>query len=97
MPELEVTLKDRGASYGDYSDLADLSQRLKLMLQRPGLAPAEKESLDLICTKLARLIVGRGDRAEHWHDIAGYATLAERDLAGRTVERPSFTIGPHML
>ena len=34
----------------------------------------------MICSKMARIVNGDFDYIENWHDIAGYATLMERDL-----------------
>ena len=39
------------------------------------------QALDLIATKLARIITGDPDYSDNWHDIAGYATLVEQEIA----------------
>lgn len=36
----------------------------------------QREALDLILTKIARIVAGDPDHADHWRDIAGYALLA---------------------
>jgi len=39
----------------------------------------QREALDMICHKIARIVNGNPDYADSWTDIAGYATLvAER-------------------
>lgn len=43
-----------------------------------GLDAVQAESLDMILHKIARIIVGDPSEADHWHDIAGYATLVEQ-------------------
>ena len=56
-------------------------QRLKEVMRGSGewerLPPAMKESLDLIATKIGRVLHGDFNAKDTWHDIAGYATLAE--------------------
>lgn len=42
------------------------------------LTSAEAESIDLIVTKLARIVVG-SYQEDNWLDIEGYATLARRE------------------
>jgi hypothetical protein len=37
-----------------------------------------KESVDMICHKIARIVNGgQPQEIDHWHDIAGYAKLVE--------------------
>jgi hypothetical protein len=43
------------------------------------LNPVQMEALEMIAHKIARILNGNPDHHDHWHDIAGYATLvAER-------------------
>jgi hypothetical protein len=44
--------------------------------------PVQREALDQIAVKLARILAGDPTCAEHWRDLAGYAWRAGRDLAG---------------
>jgi len=37
------------------------------------------EALEMICVKMARILAGDPDHADHWDDIAGYARLVARD------------------
>jgi len=78
-------LNERESTHGNYVDTARIAQRLKRILieeyvqrgkrgQQP-LNFRQQESLDLICTKIARVISGDADNADHWNDIAGYAKL----------------------
>lgn len=78
---VDETLKER-ARYGDYRDVAASAQRIKRAMQEgPGwatLSDDKKESLDMIANKIARIISGGdSDYADNWHDIGGYAKLAE--------------------
>jgi len=42
---------------------------------------AQKESLEMIQHKTARILNGDPNYADSWHDIAGYATLID-DMLG---------------
>ena len=39
------------------------------------LSPDQAEALDMIAHKIARILNGDPNHHDHWHDIAGYATL----------------------
>jgi hypothetical protein len=76
------TLKQRQKTHGDFATHAAISQELKAVLWKhdfQGLAPDQCEALEMIAHKIARILNGNPDHHDHWHDIAGYATLvAER-------------------
>jgi hypothetical protein len=42
------------------------------------LSSTQLEALDMICSKLARIVCGDPNEPDHWHDIGGYAKLAEK-------------------
>jgi hypothetical protein len=44
------------------------------------LASDQKEALDMIVHKIARILNGNPNVHDHWHDIAGYATLIANRL-----------------
>lgn len=72
-------LAERGKTNGNYADLAAVAQALKsVIVGAPGyerLNVVQRESLDLIATKIARILAGDPNFADHWDDIAGYARL----------------------
>jgi len=77
-------LKERQKTHGEYAQLASIAQRLKTVL-RTGISSnkldrVQQESLDLICTKLARIVCGNPDEPDHWVDISGYADLVVFNL-----------------
>lgn len=80
-PRVARTLDERGKAYGDYEPMAQAAQTLKgYMRSRQGwehLDPYQRESLDMIATKIARILTGDPNKADSWHDIAGYAILCE--------------------
>jgi len=38
---------------------------------------AQGEAIHMICVKLARIVCGDPNHADHWDDIAGYARLGK--------------------
>ena len=84
-PESSVaaTLEQRGKIHGDFSDNADISQSLKYVIhtsknvQEAKLNAVQLEALEVIATKIARILSGDPNESDNWHDIGGYAKLAE--------------------
>ena len=72
-------LNEREKTHGDYSLVAAVSQALKSALR---LGPYDevpdviRESLELICMKMARIVCGDHNEPDHYIDIKGYAQLA---------------------
>jgi len=80
---IEDTLAERQDTHGNFADNAVASQHLKHACQRYAtmvLTPVQVEALDNICQKIARIITGDPNHADNWHDIAGYAMLAEKEI-----------------
>lgn len=78
---IQETLSQRKTTHGEYLDHAEVTQRLKEVI-RSGrsyveCSPHERETLDMIAHKIGRIISGNPHFTDHWHDIAGYATLSE--------------------
>ena len=85
MSDINKTLNEREENYGAFSGQAEKSQTLKFVMHNCDgwnkLNDSQKEALDMIQHKIARILNGKGnDYADNWHDIAGYATLIEREL-----------------
>lgn len=78
------TLQARGDRYGGFANLAAFSQHLKRELAKAAgysaLSDCQKESIEMIALKLARILNGNPDHIDNWHDIAGYAQLVEAEL-----------------
>lgn len=81
MTELNDTLAERGGRYGDFTDHAAIAQGLQdVMRAAPRWAkldPVKKQALTTIADKIARILNGDPDYRDNWHDIQGYAKLAE--------------------
>lgn len=82
--KLAQTLAERGSRYGDFTDHARICQNLKrTMCAEAGwerLNDVQKQSLEVIADKVGRILSGDPNYADNWHDIQGYAKLAEDRL-----------------
>lgn len=80
------TLNDREEPYGDFGDMAATSQHIKAALSHgknwDNLAEEQQEAMEMIATKLARILTGNPNHRDSWHDIAGYAMLIEARCPG---------------
>ena len=53
----------------------------------------QREALEMIASKLARIFNGDNNYADSYHDIGGYSKLAENDLSQQVMAQP---IAPEM-
>ncbi|MGA1806728.1 hypothetical protein VHN57_08465 [Sphingobium sp. WW5] len=78
---IENTLSERGARYGDFSHHARASQRLQDAMRATAnwdrLSDDKKQALTVIADKIGRILTGDPEYLDNWHDIQGYARLAE--------------------
>lgn len=84
---VQETLNARGERYGDFTDNARISQQLKQLIMcesdgklREGYRRCnfvQREALEMIAQKIARILNGNPNYKDNWHDIQGYARLAE--------------------
>lgn len=77
------TLAERAETHGDFERVAEAAQSIKNALCGPSygvMSFVQREALDLIATKLARIACGDADFLDHWEDIVGYAQLVVDDL-----------------
>jgi len=87
MSKLEETLKERGGQHGKFHDNAELTERL-LGVCRDGknyhtLSPVMKTAMFFVMHKAARILCGDPLHVDHWHDIGGYAKLAEDEATSK--------------
>jgi len=70
-------LAARHITHGPFKLTAKVAQDLRNAYRwgPKELAPEQQEALDLICTKIARIVCGDPRCKDHWDDIAGYAKL----------------------
>lgn len=78
------TINQRYKIYGDFKTDAATAQDFKgIMRMHKGYAKLtlpQREALELIFTKIGRILNGDPDYADNWHDIQGYAKLIENSL-----------------
>ena len=78
MTTTDDLISERNRTHGLFHKTARVAQELKVVLDRPGdeeRPPYVSEGLDMICTKLSRIVAGTWDYADHWDDVAGYAKM----------------------
>ena len=77
-------IKERGKTHGMFELTASLAVQLQeLTRTKVGEPPIMRHALDMICVKLARIVSGDPSHADHWRDIAGYASLIADEIAKR--------------
>lgn len=75
--------EERRKTHGDWAETARIANRLKRVLheeidrRRVELGPARTEALGMILSKIARIVSGDPNHADHWDDISGYALLGK--------------------
>lgn len=89
---LTDTLAERGKHYegpGGFAATARTSQTIKTAICTgagfDSLSDPMKEALSMIANKISRIVNGNPRHPDSWHDIAGYATLVERELTPATL------------
>jgi hypothetical protein len=86
---VDAILDERAYTYGSFRDVAEVAQEIKATIRigdtnRSEELPADQiEALDMIASKIARILCGDSDYVDSWIDIAGYATLVADRLQGK--------------
>ena len=84
MSDIKETLNEREKTHGNFVKHAQHAQQLKESMYQTDnwdlLSPDKREALEMIQHKIARILNGNSSHKDHWHDIAGYATLIEKEL-----------------
>ena len=74
-------LKERGDRYGTFQGNAAISTSMKGIARKSpsweDMDDVQREGLDMILHKIARILNGDPGYADNWTDIAGYAQLVE--------------------
>lgn len=75
----EEVLKERGSRYGKFFDQATIEQNIKRSFaDSPNwsiLKDDARSSLEMIATKISRILQGDPDYVDNWVDMAGYSQL----------------------
>ncbi len=84
IPKPQDILEERQETHGDFAEVAEISQELKDYFRQKAswydLTYVQREALDNIAQKTARIFSGNPNFADHWVDIQGYAKLAEKEI-----------------
>lgn len=80
MSEARALLAERQQTHGDFRSTAWVAQTLRDVFRHElgweRLSIVQREVLDAIAGKLARILSGDANFPDHWVDIQGYAELA---------------------
>lgn len=82
MTSIEDTLADREKTHGNFGCVSEMAQSLKNVIRRKShdLTPDQQEALDLLATKIARILCGGDINIDSWLDIEGYARLIRQRI-----------------
>ena len=84
--QIDATLAERGKRYGKFKEVSETIQGLKSVMHTSRnwdkLTASQKESLDMIQHKIARMLNGDPTYEDNAVDIVGYATLMLKNMQG---------------
>lgn len=84
--QIEQTLQERGSRYGSFNDLAQISQALKDTMRATDgwtrLSASQREALEMVQHKIARMLNGDPTYEDNAVDIVGYSTLMMKNMQG---------------
>ena len=86
---VDAILDERATTYGSFEDVADFAQGMKALIHThlndtgKVLDPDQMEALDMIASKIGRIVNGNASYVDSWVDIAGYAQLVADRLQGK--------------
>jgi transcriptional regulator len=86
--EVDNILDERAVNYGSFKDVSEIVQKLKMVAHLAEgrdavFGPDQAEALDMIFTKIGRILNGDPNHVDSWLDIAGYAMLVADRLNGK--------------
>lgn len=77
--DVSNTIAVRSSNYGKYVDQAAVELQIKQAFENTpnwaSLKPDARCALDMIATKVSRILTGKPDLHDSWHDIQGYSKL----------------------
>jgi hypothetical protein len=86
---VDKILDERASTYGRFVDVAKVAQQLKHVAAAHTNAVGVElkhdqiEALEMIFSKIARIVNGNAGYVDSWVDIAGYAQLVADRLQGK--------------
>lgn len=100
MSSTEKLISTRETTHGPWEVTAQVSHNLKECFRAQAqlacaheqvynsLSPQREEAIEMILTKIARIISGNPDEPDHWNDIAGYAYLGLAQCSEKCRHKP---------
>ena len=89
--DITDTLSDREKKYGTFAANAHIAQGLQNIARSANgwynMPDIQREAIEFIFKKIARQINGAKDYPDNFHDIAGYAMLAEQEILSQLREK----------
>ena len=83
---MEALLTERSKTHGNWIDNARIAQSTKELWRKENgwerLSDAQREALEMIAHKIARVLSGDPNYVDHWADVAGYAELVVKQVDG---------------
>lgn len=81
--KMDEILAERGSRYGVFAENAEIAQEIKQVFRGRfnfcALSHDQREAIDMIATKISRILTGDPNYSDNWRDIEGFARLvAER-------------------
>ena len=74
-------VKKHEQTHGDFTTTAHVAQAMKSAVRKTakwdGLPPVKREAIEMILTKIARMVCGDHTEPDHALDIEGYAKLMQ--------------------
>jgi hypothetical protein len=84
MNDINRIIAEREKTHGNFPRQAKTAQSIKEVMRYTDnwefMPEHQKEALELIATKLSRILNGNPAWHDTWHDIAGYAVLVANTL-----------------
>ena len=84
--DIQALLIERGKTYGKFDGHAKIAQGIKHAMAVDGwnnLSDSQKEALEMIAHKIARVLNGDPTYVDSWRDICGFSQLIVNELEGK--------------
>jgi hypothetical protein len=86
MTDIEALVAERATKHGDFTYQASITQDFKRIAHAaprwPVMSDVQREGMEMILHKAARILAGDPYFADHWDDIGGYAKITRDRLNG---------------
>lgn len=88
---IEEVLNQRQTTYGSFTKNAETAQMLKYFVKQGDnyndMSVVQREALDMILHKIARIVNGDPNYIDNWIDLCGYSQLVIEEV--KSYEKPN--------